>query len=328
MTNDHLRGSGAAQGWSRIGCGRLRRGHSRRCPRGRVRGRLSVHSEKLACLIAWNERWHAAVGHEYDTTFYRRLLDKGRTVAIASGLSLSTGASFRGGEDVVILPHETGAAREVPASGLKIRGKHARKRENDRKQFGRYPYTGFCVQMANWTEGELAELGYALRQYIEAGVSRGKTCSSCGGRFRQRRGRRSKLYPTCRPAGRRRVERDRLARRRPRQPTAGKRICEACGRPYQAARRWSKYCGPDAGISASQVRHASERRGITGAGLRRARLHTYDKTRDDPPSWASCAAASHPRHCGASGEVHSGDTGLPVTSEPKRSGIPSLDLKE
>jgi hypothetical protein len=32
-----------------------------------------VHSD-LACLIAWNERWHAAEGHEYEAEFYRRLL--------------------------------------------------------------------------------------------------------------------------------------------------------------------------------------------------------------------------------------------------------------
>ena len=31
-----------------------------------------VHSENLACLIAWNERWHAAEGHDYDAAFYRR----------------------------------------------------------------------------------------------------------------------------------------------------------------------------------------------------------------------------------------------------------------
>ena len=30
------------------------------------------HSENLACLIAWNERWHAAEGQEYDASFYRR----------------------------------------------------------------------------------------------------------------------------------------------------------------------------------------------------------------------------------------------------------------
>ena len=30
-----------------------------------------VHSENLACLIAWNERWHDAEGHEHDAAFYR-----------------------------------------------------------------------------------------------------------------------------------------------------------------------------------------------------------------------------------------------------------------
>jgi hypothetical protein len=132
----------------------------------------------------------------------------------------------------VIPSHGTGAPGEEPASGLKIRGRRARIRENERKQFGRYPNTGFCVQMANWTEGELAELGYALRQYIEAGVSHGKTCSSCGGRFRQRRAR---------------------------QPTSGKRICEACGRPYRAARRWSKYCRPACSMRAYRLRKSGTR---------------------------------------------------------------------
>jgi hypothetical protein len=34
------------------------------------------HSGNPACLIAWNERWHAAEGREYDTAIYRRLLDE------------------------------------------------------------------------------------------------------------------------------------------------------------------------------------------------------------------------------------------------------------
>jgi exodeoxyribonuclease-5 len=34
------------------------------------------HADNLACLIAWNERWHAAEGHEYDAQLYRRRLDE------------------------------------------------------------------------------------------------------------------------------------------------------------------------------------------------------------------------------------------------------------
>ena len=30
------------------------------------------HSENLACLIAWNARWHVAEGREYDADLYRQ----------------------------------------------------------------------------------------------------------------------------------------------------------------------------------------------------------------------------------------------------------------
>jgi hypothetical protein len=41
------------------------------------------HSERLACLIAWNERWHAANGHGYNAAFYRRSIDELRISRIA-----------------------------------------------------------------------------------------------------------------------------------------------------------------------------------------------------------------------------------------------------
>jgi len=34
-----------------------------------------VHSDRLLCLIAWNERWHRVDGHEYNAAHYRQILE-------------------------------------------------------------------------------------------------------------------------------------------------------------------------------------------------------------------------------------------------------------
>jgi hypothetical protein len=63
----------------------------------------------------------------------------------------------------VILSHGTGAAGEEPASGLKIRGKRARIRENERKQFGRYPpIRAFACK---WLTGQKASLPSSAMRY-------------------------------------------------------------------------------------------------------------------------------------------------------------------
>jgi hypothetical protein len=87
MTTDHLRGSGAAQlkGWPRIRPGATVAERSSSpmsiCEYG---GRLS------ACLIAWNEPWHAADGMSLTPRFTAACSTRGRTVAI--GIWLSTAA--------------------------------------------------------------------------------------------------------------------------------------------------------------------------------------------------------------------------------------------
>jgi hypothetical protein len=47
-----------------------------RSPMARLEILARCHSENLACLIAWNERWHAAEGHQYDAAHYRHRLER------------------------------------------------------------------------------------------------------------------------------------------------------------------------------------------------------------------------------------------------------------
>jgi len=61
--------------------------------------------------------------------------------------------------------------------------------------------------MADWSESELAELGPMLRGYIEASLPRrrrtqGAACATCGERFGDHPGRRSRFCPAYRPGER------------------------------------------------------------------------------------------------------------------------------
>ena len=56
------------------------------------------------------------------------------------------------------------------------------------------------VNMADWSESELAELGPILRGYIEVSLPRrrrtqGAACATCGERFVNHPGRRSRFCP-------------------------------------------------------------------------------------------------------------------------------------
>ena len=78
---------------------------------------------------------------------------------------------------------------------------------------------GVNVNMANWSETELAELGPLLRGYVEASLPRKPdaqraACTSCGEKFGDHPGRRSRFCPECRPQERLRAAREGMRRLR------------------------------------------------------------------------------------------------------------------
>jgi hypothetical protein len=81
---------------------------------------------------------------------------------------------------------------------------------------------GLNVNMADWSESELTELGPMLRGYIEASLPRRRDahragCATCGEWFGNHPGLRSRFCPACRPQERLRAAREgmrRLRRRR------------------------------------------------------------------------------------------------------------------
>ena len=58
------------------GCGALIRSDERTYDYSRSNEVVArVHSERLECLIAWNERWHRVDEHEYNAAHYRQILE-------------------------------------------------------------------------------------------------------------------------------------------------------------------------------------------------------------------------------------------------------------
>ena len=75
------------------------------------------------------------------------------------------------------------------------------------------------VNMTDWSESQLAELGPMLRGYIEASFPRKRdaqhsACTNCGDKFGNHPGRRSRFCPACRPQDRLRAAREGMRRRR------------------------------------------------------------------------------------------------------------------
>jgi hypothetical protein len=73
--------------------------------------------------------------------------------------------------------------------------------------------------MADWSENELAELGPMLRGYIEASLPRKcdnplAACATCGEKFGNHPGLRSRFCPACRPQERLRAAREGMRRLR------------------------------------------------------------------------------------------------------------------
>jgi exodeoxyribonuclease V len=77
-----------------------------------------AHSERLQCLIAWNERWHAAAGHEYEAAAYRRILE-GEQAARRREHSPTNQASAMHRSAGVILTDEQRAAVKAIEDAIK-----------------------------------------------------------------------------------------------------------------------------------------------------------------------------------------------------------------
>ena len=115
---------------------------------------------------------------------------------------------------------ETRVMGEIAAFGwpVKLLRSRAGTRYSD-KSSARVPRIGVNVNMANWSETELAELGPMLRGYVEASLPRGPdaqraACTNCGEKFGDHPGRRSRFCQACRPQERLRAAREGMRRLR------------------------------------------------------------------------------------------------------------------